>query len=818
MTISMRWLKDYLPNPISKEFLAQTLTDLGLEVEGMHTVGASKNTFEHVVVGEIVSCQKHADADKLSVTKVNVGAPELLNIVCGAPNVAAGQKVWVSKIGAVLHTFGGETIKIKVGKIRGIVSEGMICAEDELGLSSGHDGIMILPSDMKVGAEGKDYLNTEHDTVIEIGLTPNRSDAMSHLGVAADVAARLTLTEPATKLITPDVSSFKVDNHNLSIEVVVEDFVGCPRFSGVCIENITIGESPEWLKKYLGAIGVNSINNVVDITNFVLHECGQPLHAYDYDKISGKKLIVGLLATGTEFTSLKKNDSGEYVKFKLDASDLMICDAKRNGLCIAGVIGNPHEGVSPTTTRIFLESAYFNGKRLRQTSFRHNTRTDAAKTFEKGTDPNNTLYALKRAALLIKEYAGGTMASEIVDIYPNAIKSPEITLRYSRVDEVIGEQFKPERLHAILEALQMPILLREKDFCIIRVPTNKPDVVREIDVIEEILRIHGFNNVPLPQTMRTAMVASPTIETLHIQDKISDYLSAQGFNECMGLSLTTAQQAIQNLGFSEENLVYLANSANVHLDILRPTMLMSALKMVTENQNRQANDLKLFEFGKTYSKEGEKFNESRHLSLTLTGKRAVESWMPQYNTPTDFFLLKSYVNNVLGRLNVHQYQETVLTDGIFEYGVEYHRGNSVLVEFGKVAPHLSKKFDVKSSIFFADFSWDTILQSIKPNTTSFAAISRFPTVRRDLALTLDKKITYNSLAQAARKTEKKRLKAINLFDVFEDETKLGAGKKSYALSFIFEDAEKTMNDSEIDSMMSALQKVFETQFGASVRN
>lgn len=814
----MRWLKDYLPYPISKEFLAETLTDLGLEVEGMHTVGASKNTFEHVVVGEVMSCEKHPDADKLSVTKVNVGTTELLNIVCGAPNVATGQKVWVSKIGTVLHTFGGETIKIKAGKIRGIISEGMICAEDELGLGSRHEGIMILPSDMKVGAEAKDYLNTDEDTVIEIGLTPNRSDAMSHLGVAADVAARLTLTEPQNKLIIPDVSAFKTDNHNLKIDVVVEDVAGCPRFSGVCIENISIAESPEWLKKYLSAIGVNSINNVVDITNFVLHESGQPLHAYDYDKISGKKLIVGALPTGTEFTSLKKNESGEYVKFKLDASDLMICDAERNGLCIAGVIGNPYEGVSATTTRVFLESAYFNSKRLRQTSFRHNTRTDAAKTFEKGTDPNNTLFALKRASLLIKEYAGGTIASEIIDIYSNEIKSPEITLRYSRVDAVIGEHFKPERLHAILGALQMPILSSEKDFCIVRVPTNKPDVTREIDVIEEILRIHGFNNVPLPPTMRTAMVSSAPIETLHIQDKISDYLSAQGFNECMGLSLTNAQQAINNIGFSESELVYLANSANVHLDILRPTMLMSSLKMVTENQNRQVTDLKLFEFGKTYSKNEEKYNEARHLSLTLVGKRATESWMAQYNTPTDFFLLKSYVNNVLGKLNVHQYQETVLTEGILEYGVRYHRGNTILVEFGKLAPNMCKKFDVKTNVFYADFSWDTILQILKPNATAFATISRFPTVRRDLALTLDKKITYGALAQAARKTEKKRLKTINLFDVFEDETKVGAGKKSYALSFIFEDAEKTMNDFEIDAMMSALQKTFETQFGATMRN
>ncbi len=818
MTISMRWLKDYLPNPISKEYLAETLTDLGLEVEGMHTVGASKNTFEHVVVGEVVECEKHPDADKLSVTKVNVGAAELLNIVCGAPNVAKGQKVWVSKIGAVLHTFGGETIKIKAGKIRGIVSEGMICAEDELGLGSGHEGIMVLPSGMKVGAEGKDYLNTEEDTVIEIGLTPNRSDAMSHLGVAADVAARLTLTVPSTKLVIPDVSGFQVDNHNLKIEVVVEDTAGAPRFSGVCIENITIGESPEWLKKYLSVIGVNSINNVVDITNFVLHESGQPLHAYDYDKISGQKLIIGSLRTGTEFTSLKKNESGEYVKFKLDATDLMICDGERNGLCIAGVIGNPYEGVSRTTTRIFLESAYFNGKRLRATSFRHNTRTDAAKTFEKGTDPNNTLFALKRAALLIKEYAGGLIASDVIDIYPNEIKSPEITLRYTKVEEVIGEKFQPERLHAILNALNISIVSGDEDFCIVKVPTNKPDVIREIDVIEEILRVHGFNNVPLPQTMRTAMVSSAQIETLQIQDKISDYLSAQGFNECMGLSLTNAQQAIQNLGFSEENLVYLANSANVHLDILRPSMLMSALKMVTENQNRQASDLKLFEFGKTYSKHEEKFHEARYLSLTLTGKRATESWMQQYNTPTDFFLLKTFVNNVLGRLNVHQYQETILTEGVFEYGVRYHRGNTVLVEFGKVSPTLSKKFDVKGTVFYADFAWDTILQSLKPNATSFSIISRFPTVRRDLALILDKKITYNGLAQAARKTEKKRLKAVNLFDVFEDESKLGGGKKSYALSFIFEDAEKTMTDSDIDSMMAALQKVFEMQFGASVRS
>ncbi len=895
MKVSINWLKEYIKTDATAEDIADMLTDLGLEVEGTEQLGANKNDWNGVVVGEIVECIKHPDADKLSLTKVNIGTGILLQIVCGAPNVALGQKVFLATVGTTLYTQSGEVIKLKAGKIRGQVSEGMICAEDELGIGTDHSGIIVLPNDTKIGTPAANIFNgkwkmengkssetdlqndkpfaiyhlpftIDKDTVLEIGLTPNRSDAMCHVGVAQDVAARLRARGENISVQKPDVSAFKTENHDLKINVRVEDAQGCPRYSGVCIKGVAISESPEWLKKRLSAIGVNSINNVVDITNFILHELGQPLHAFDYDKIVGQTIIVKTLPTGTKFTSLKKNETGAYVSFALDAQDLMICDADSNGMCIAGVIGNPHEGVSVTTKNIFLESAYFDAKRLRVTSFRHNTRTDAAKTFEKGTDPNNTLYALKRAALLIKELAGGTIASEIIDVYAHPIAPKQVELAYANAQQLIGEKLEQAYIKDILAALSMDIVSENSTGVVVSVPTNKPDVLRDVDVIEEILRVHGYNNVPMPKHIKMAVTHQQGISPSHIQNLIADHLAAKGFNEAMGLSLSqskffsdvkhwTSDVGNANIPTStiqrpiSEELVYIDNTSNVHLDIMRPTMLSSALEMVAYNKNRQMSDLHLFEFGKTYrtvvsgqesmvsvqqlavssnqnkqpaTDDQPPTTENKHLVITMTGRRTPESWLEK-EQPVNFFTIKAEVNSILQRLGIHNFQETVLNDGQWSFGLRYHRGQQVLVEFGKINPTILKNFDVKGDVFFADFEWDTILKMLKNNSVSYKAISKFPSVRRDLALVVDKTVSFNDILQAARGVNKGKdamqhvSTSINLFDVFEDETKLGVGKKSYAVSFIFEDAQKMLSEDAISKMMQNLTTALETKVKANIR-
>ncbi len=862
MKVSLNWLKEYIKTNASPEQISEILTDLGLEVEGVEEIGANKNDWKGIVVGEVVECEKHPDAEKLSLTKVNIGTGELLQIVCGAPNVAKGQKVFLATVGTTLHTQSGEVIKLKAGKIRGQISEGMICAADELGLGEDHSGIMILPNEMEVGTPLSNELLAmryapqtssgswlianssllQKDTIFEIGLTPNRSDAMCHLGVAQDIAARLRSRGENISVQKPDVSGFNIENNDLKIAIKVEDTQACPRYSGVCISGVTIAESPEWLKNRLSAIGVNTINNVVDITNFILHELGQPLHAFDYDKIIGQSIIVKKLVSGTKFTSLKKNETGAYVDLTLDAQDLMICDAESNGLCIAGVIGNPNEGVSATTTNIFLESAYFDAKRLRVTSFRHNTRTDAAKTYEKGTDPNNTVYALKRAALLIKELAGGTIASDIIDVYAQPIAPKQVVLKFKNAQQLIGEKLKPAYIKDILAALSMDIVSETTTGVVVSVPTNKPDVLREADVIEEILRVHGFNNVPMPRHIKMAVTHQQGINPSHIRNLVANHLAASGFNEAMGLSLSQSKYFLGNHnGFelTPENLVYIDNTSNVHLDIMRPTMLASALEAVAHNKNRQMPDLRLFEFGKTYlSREqldvsleqkiqtgfesqsskpkAQSFKESAHLSLTMTGRRLPESWI-QKEESVSFFTIKSEVNNILQRLGLHTFQETVLSGGVWSFGLRYHRGQQVLAEFGKINPAIGKNFDVKGDVFFADFEWDNVLKALKNNSVSYNSVSKFPSVRRDLALVVDKETSFNEILQVARNTNKNTLKHINLFDVFEDELKLGKNKKSYAISFIFEDTGQTLSEEAVGKMMQSLTTALETKVKAKIR-
>ncbi len=828
MTISLNWLKEYISIDETPEKIAELLTDLGLEVEGMEEIGGIKGNLEGVIVGQVIECEKHPDADKLSITKVDIGTGDPLSIVCGAPNVAKGQKVVVATIGTTLYFSDGKELKMKEGKIRGAISQGMICAEDELGIGNDHSGIIVLPNETAVGTPANQVFKIEKDTIIEIGLTPNRSDAMSFTGIAKDLSARLQVHSEGAAVKMPDISQFKIDNNDLKISVKVEDTEGCPRYSGVCIKGVTITDSPDWLKKRLLAIGVNSINNVVDATNLVLHELGQPLHAFDYDKIGGQAIIVKTLPEGTKFKSLKKNEQGEYVDLTLKSSDLMICDATSTGMCIAGVIGNPSEGVSATTTNVFLESAHFNGKRLRITSFYHNTRTDAAKTYEKGTDPNITLYALKRAALLIKELAGGTIASEIIDIYPNVIENKQITVLYKHINRLIGQDLEKDYVKKILNALEIQILSENTDpssprafgvgeGVLVSVPTNKVDVIREADVIEEILRIHGFNNVPITKTIKSAITETERIDKARIRNTISDFLAANGFNEAMALSLSQSKFYTQSGLVDSEKLVYVNNTSNVHLDIMRPTMLISALEMVAHNQNRQMADVKLFEFGRTYLKNGDAFDETQHLTITIVGSKTSETWRVKGSAPVDYFTLKPFVEIILTRLGIGVFQATEISDEQLAFGLKYHRGAQVLVEFGKVQPKLRKAFDVKQDVYFADFKWDNIIKALKNTKVGYEEVSKYPSVRRDLALVVDKSTKFGDLSQIASKTAKKLLKDINLFDVYEDETKLGAGKKSYAISFIFEDKEKTLQEKEIEKIMSDLINAYESKFNALIR-
>jgi phenylalanyl-tRNA synthetase beta chain len=817
MTVSFNWLKQYINIDKTPAEVEALLTDLGLEVEGMEEIGGIKGNLEGVVVGHVVACEKHPDADKLSLTKVDIGKGDPLSIVCGAPNVAKGQKVAVATIGTKLYFADGKELTIKEGKIRGEVSQGMICAEDELGLGNDHSGIIVLPSDTPIGKPAIDVFKIEKDTIFEVGLTPNRSDAMCHLGVARDLAARLSVHESPCEVTLPDVSKFNIQSNTLKINVLVEDTEGCPRYSGVCIKGVTIAESPDWLKLRLKAIGVNSINNVVDATNFILHELGQPLHAFDYDKIGKQSIIVKTVAEGTPFLSLKKNETGDYVSLKLKATDLMICDGNDEGMCIAGVIGNPTEGVSATTKNIFLESAHFNGKRLRITSFHHNTRTDAAKTFEKGTDPNLTLYAMKRAALLITELAGGEIASDVIDIYPQVIDNQQISISYKNINRLIGQDLDAVYVKRILDALDMTILAGDTEGVAVSVPTNKSDVLREADVIEEILRIHGFNNVPMPNQIRSAITEREAIDKNRIKNLTADFLAANGFNEAMSLSLSQSKFYTSSELVDSERLVYVNNTSNVHLDIMRPTMLVSALEAITHNQNRQSADLKLFEFGKTYLTKEDKFEETAHLALAITGNSAGETWRTKGSKPVDYFTLKSFVNALLSRLGIGGFQETAITNTQLAFGLRYHRGAQVLVEFGKVQPKLRKSFDVKQDVYFADIQWDNILKALKNAKVGYEEISKYPSVRRDLALVLDTSVKFGDIALMAQKTAKKLLKDVNLFDVFEDETKLGAGKKSYAVSFIFEDKEKTLNDKDIEKVMDELIKTYESKLGALIR-
>ncbi len=814
MVVSLNWLKEYTTIDLSPEQVSVALTDLGLEVDGLEEVQTVPGGLKGFVTAEVLTCTRfEVKEKKLSLCTVNFGGEKPAQVVCGAANVEAGQKVILATVGTQLYNADGSSLfQISAKKTYGEMSEGMICAEDEMNLGTSHDGIMVLPAETPIGILASEYFNIEKDTLIEIGLTPNRSDATCHVGVAKDLAASLKVNYAHDGVVKmPDVSSFKIDNQSLTIPVTVENELACPRYAALSIKGVKVEDSPDWLKKRLTAIGVRTINNIVDVTNFVLHELGQPLHAFDFDEIKGVKVVVKTLPQDTIFKSLDDQDR------KLFAEDLMICDAENNPMCIGGVFGGATSGVKDTTTNIFLEAAHFSAKTIRKSSTRHDLRTDAAKIFEKGSDPNLCVFALKRAALLIQELAGGEIASDIVDIYPNPIENARIEVFYNNITRLIGEPIPNEDIKNILAALQIEMLNPQGKSFIAVVPTNKAEVLREVDVIEEILRVYGFNKVTIPTQIRSAIQSTAKPEPLQVRNLVSSHLAGNGYNEMMALSISKSKYYSEILNIEKEKLVFLANSLNIELDMMRATMLFSGLEAIENNQNRQNTDLKLFEFGKTYHNENGKHKEINRLSLFLTGKQKEESWIDKSNKNVDYYTLKGEVERILARVGVSGYQMTAIQDDTFSYALRFHRGPQVVVEFGKVNTSILKKMGIKQAVFYANFNWDTIFAAVKKHKVEFSNLSKFQSVRRDLALVLDKTVNFNDIQALANKTAKQYLKETNLFDVFADETKLGEGKKSYAVSFVFDDAENGLQEKDIESLMANLIAQFEQKLGAVIR-
>jgi phenylalanyl-tRNA synthetase beta chain len=798
MKISYNWLKEFIDTDKSAEEISTILTGVGLEVEVLDKVQAIPGGLEGLVIGHVKESSDHPNSDHLHVTKVDVGTGQDLQIVCGATNVAAGQKVIVATVGALLYPMEGDSFKINKSKIRGEVSEGMICAEDEIGLGHSHEGIMVLDADAVPGALAKDYFKLNDDYLYEIGLTPNRADAASHLGTARDIAAFLKI---AVK--KPDISAFKVDDNSRPIEVVVENEQASPRYSGVTISGIEVKESPKWLKERLAVIGVRSINNIVDVTNYVLHDLGQPLHAFDADKITGNRVVVKNCAEGTLFKTL------DDVERKLSADDLMICDAEKP-MCIAGVFGGANSGVSVATKSIFLESAYFNSVSVRKTAKRHGLKTDASFRFERGTDPDMTVFALKRAALLIKEVAGGTISSEIYDHYPNPVTPFGVEITYQTIDRLIGQQIPHAEIKAIIEALDIKITGETAEGLSLKVPPYRVDVTRDVDVVEEILRIYGYNNIHIPTQIRASLNTSVRPDRDAVQNQLSDMLTANGFHEIMANSLTKSAYS-SNL----DTAVKILNPLSGDLDVMRQSMLYSGLEAVAYNQNRRNPDLKFYEFGKVYSIVEDKYVEGQRLSAFITGAANEDGWN-QKGKAASFYNLKAIVDGLMARINLKDFTVDDAASDELAYGLQYNRGSKTLVKFGSVSSASLKKADVDKQVFYADLNFDLLLQLARKNNIVFQDISKFPAVRRDLSMLIDKNITFGQLKQIVQKTERKLLKEVNVFDVYEGD-KLPAGKKSYALSFILEDIEKTLTDKAIDSIMQKLIYNLEKEAAAEVR-
>ncbi len=808
MKISYNWLKQFIKIDWTPEQTSELLTDLGLEVEGIETYQSVKGGLEGVVVGEVLTCTKHSNADKLKVTTVNIGLDAPVQIVCGAPNVAAGQKVPVATIGTTLYTEEGEAWTIKKGKIRGEESHGMICAEDELGLGKSHDGILVLDDSLKVGTPAADIFDIENDQVFEIGLTPNRADAMSHLGTARDLKAGLVQKDVNLEFITPSVSAFHVDSRILKIDVDVKNKDLAPRYCGVTISGLKVKESPAWLQHRLKAIGLSPINNIVDATNYVLHDLGQPLHAFDAAKISGNKIEVKTLEAGTKFVTL------DGVERELHEDDLMICDEEKP-MCIAGVFGGMHSGVSETTTSIFLESAYFNPVSIRKSAKRHGLNTDASFRFERGIDPNVTEYALKRATLLIQELAGGEITSDIVDFYPNKIKDFEVRLSFENAEKLIGEEIPKETIKQILTSLDIKVNNVTETGLGLTVPAFRNDVNREADVIEEILRVYGYNNIKTTEKLNASISTTSRFEDYKIQNIIGNQLVSQGFFEILSNSLTTPNYAALSEQLKDEHNISMLNPLSNDLSVLRQSLLFSGLEALSFNINRKRSDLKLFEFGKTYHGYTNKREEFKHLGLFITGNQLQENWSSP-SKKSDFFYLKGNITTILERLGISRFNELPTENDLFSEGLGFYQGKLKLVDFGIIKMPVLKHFDISQEVLFADFNWDAILEIVKRNKITFKTIAKYPAVKRDFALLLDDNVSFESIYKLAKQSEKQLLKSVNLFDVYQGKN-LPKGKKSYAVSFTLQDENKTLNDKQIDKIMSKLQSSFETQLGAELR-
>ncbi len=809
MKISYNWIKQFLDIDLDVDFVSELLTDLGLEVEGVEKIESVKGGLEGIVVGEVLTCVQHPNADKLKITTVALNQDQIVQIVCGASNVAVGQKVPVATIGTTLYDDKGESFKIKKSKLRGEDSHGMICAEDELGLGSSHDGIMVLESDIAVGTKAIDIFDVEIDYVFEIGLTPNRADAMSHFGVARDLRAGLIQQGVKSTLKPKLVSDFQVDERTFKIDVEVSDSELAPRYVGVAISNIKIEESPKWLQIRLKSIGLTPINNIVDITNYVMHDIGQPLHVFDTAKIVGNKINVTTLKEGTLFTTL------DGVERKLHQDDLMICDADNNPLCIAGVFGGLNSGVSNNTTRIFLESAYFNPVSIRKTAKRHQLNTDASFRFERGIDPHKVKYALKRAALLIKDIAGGKITSEIVEVYPKKIKDFEVLISYDNIHKLIGDKIPDDTIKNILASLDIKINSITASGLGLTVPAYRVDVQREADIAEEILRVYGYNNVKISDKVNTSIPYFDKYDSNSIENTIANQLTAQGFSETMANSLTKPSYVELSESLNADYNVEILNPLSNDLCVMRQSMLFSGLEAVIYNINRKNSNIKFFEFGNTYHKYSSGYEEKKHLSLFVSGNRYKDSWNVT-KQKTDFFYLKGIVTVILERLGIHSLKTMPKSTDVFSEGIVFQKGKIKLVEFGVVNEKVAKSFGIKQQVLFADFDWKNILQVMPKGNFVVQDLPKYPIVKRDLALLIDEKVQFKEIFNIAKQAEQKLLLDVDLFDVYQGD-KLPKGKKSYAVSFLLQDKNKTLDDKQIDKIMDKLQSQFRKQLQAELR-
>ncbi len=821
MNISYNWLKDYLNLELEPEQVAEALTSIGLETGGIEEVQTIKGGLEGLVIGKVLTCEDHPNSDHLHITTVDLGEGEPTQIVCGAANVAAGQTVVVATVGTTLYS-GEESFQIKKSKIRGEASFGMICAEDEIGIGTSHDGIIELPSHIPAGTLAKDHYNIKSDYILEVDITPNRVDAASHFGVARDLAAYLNQNAEGAILTKPSVEAFKVDDAaGQGVNVVVENEEACPRYSGVTIEGVTVAESPEWLKNRLEAIGVRSINNIVDITNYVLHETGQPLHAFDLAKIPGRKVVVKTLAEGTKFTTL------DEVERSLNERDLMICN-ENEAMCLAGVFGGLDSGVKETTTDLFLESAYFNPTWIRKAARRHGLNTDSSFRFERGADANNTMYVLKRAALLIQEIAGGKIVGEVVDIYPTEIKRAEVELSFAHVNRLIGNDIEPQTVLNILASLEMEVLAKTEESVTVAVPTYRVDVTRDVDIIEDILRIYGYNNIKFSESVKSNLsYKTATDANNQLQQLIAEQLVGAGFNEILNNSLTAEAFYADLTTYPLGNCVRLMNPLSTDLNVMRQTLLFGGLQSIARNVNRRLGNLRFFETGscqyfnaakKVEDKVLSGYSEQAKLGLWLTGNRVEGSWA-HANEKSTVFELKAYVENIISRLGLDMKRmklAQVQTD-IFSVALQICLANGKeLAILGIVSNKILAKFDIEQEVYFAEMNWDLLMREAAKATITAEDLSKFPPVKRDLALLVDKGVLFSDIEKVAGETDRKILKSVSLFDVYEGKN-LPEGKKSYAVSFILQDETKTLNEKQIDNLMSRLIKNLETKLGATLR-